>query len=77
MIDMAEPTYGTYEYAGLIAASWFSKLAPAFKQQTTLGCRMMEDQILDVALADAGVTPLDPDLPDPDFIPGQLHNIAV
>lgn len=61
------PVYGTYEYAGEIAKAWFGRLDRAFKTMTTLECRQYEDYILDVALSDAGVTPLDSEIPSPDF----------
>lgn len=62
MSSMVESAYGTFEYAGEIAGAWFR--AMSWKNLTTAEQREQEDEILDIALHDAGVTPLDRKLED-------------
>lgn len=68
--------YGTYAYAGAIAEAWFRRMEDTFRKARTAECREIENEILDVALADAGVTPLDSELL-PKNMPGQLHSMRV
>ena len=51
------PPHGTYALAGVYAEAWFRRLDGAFGSLTTRETHQLEDEILDCALADAGVTP--------------------
>lgn len=63
MTTMTEPAYGTFAYAGRIAEAWFGRMESTLRQSRTDEQRQLENEILDCALADAGVTPLDSELP--------------
>jgi hypothetical protein len=44
--------------AGQCAEAWFNRFEGSWAKMSTAECRQLENELLDVALADAGVSPL-------------------